>query len=763
MRARVCRRTARAGAVLLAFALTVAALPPLQRTDAVQDDERVRRLAGAERTATSARISRTVAPDGADAVAIASAADFPDALTAAPLAHSLGAPVLLAFEDGLTDPVRDEVERLGPQRAVVLGGESALGTAVEEELRRLGVDRIERVAGENRFDTAARIAARLHDQLDTVFLASGTAWPDALSVAPLVARQGSALLLAGGDRLPAATRETLERLDVDHAIVAGGTAVVGDVIEHELDQLGISVERLAGAERYETSQRAVEAGIWSNADGRRIWLATGRDWPDALTAASAVAHEGGVLQLVDGQASEVRGPAAELLRGWGSEATRVTLVGGGAVMPAGFEEQAAALLDRRPEAGDFQVTDLGVEGEGVRVELSPASGAERYEVRDIDGRVLHEGSEPAFSLDDDTGSATVVALADGEAVAQRDVRLTSFTAEGLADLRLGASFGGGEVVLDWRASDGPRRPRKVVRRRVQETPEGHRELVEPRTVAYTCRGVATDRARDKGEEYTYEVLHAPGGTAGFCSGDRQPHELRQAVALASVRVPADASTARFGTARARNTPLPTSIDRMLSSRATQRMAGEQQPTPLLVRYQTFIARENVPRPLRRGQWFEGDGRSFSPKGSHRTRIDVTTHFGDDPHLEVERSVSPSRLYEETENGLEFVEERQAGTEGMEVFRNFQERDRAMYTIQHDVGIPFDFFAGIDSPGIGYQVTFLLDEGASLVRGEHDFAPHHEVWFGPVPGEFWQSYGRENRSFWCLGPLPGCTARINKRL
>lgn len=729
-------------------------------------DDSLERLAGGERTATSARISQAVAPDGAEAVVLASAEAFPDALTAASLAFQLDAPVLLSSSQGLSAPVREEITRLGADRAVLLGGTHALGSQVEDELEGLATE-VERVAGSDRFATAARIAETLQVDSDTVFLASGTAWPDALSIAPVAARQGAPLLLAMRDGLPGATLEALDRLDASHAVIAGGSAVVGDAVEHELDQLGMTFDRVGGRERFQTSKRAVEVGMWSNADARRIWLATGHDWPDALAAAAAVAQDDGVLQLVDSAESAVGGPAADLLRGWGPEVEQVAFVGGGAVLPEAFEDQARSLLEARAPAAHFHVADLQLEGEDVRAEFAPHPEADAYEVRDSAGQVLHNGTEPVFSVDDGSGAVTVVATDEGEAVAQRDLRMTPFTGEGVDDLRLGASFDGEQVVLNWTASTGEGQARKVVRHRVEETDEGDRQLVDAHTVAYTCRDSAVDDAREASEEYAYELLHAPVDEEGFCAGEREPGELARAAALAGVRVPAnrgglDGASAAEEPARSR--PLPTSLDRHLPSADSERHANTaQQDIPLLVRYQTFIADEFVSRPLVGGQFFEGDGRGFWPKGSYRTRFDVTTHFGDDARLETDRQVSPTRLYENRNGEMHFIGERTAGVEGMQFFENFQEPHRAMWTLQHDVAQPFPLFGPIGAPGIGYEITVLVEEGASHFRGEHDLAPHHEIWFAPVPGHFWQAYGRQSKAFSCLGPRPFCTGRINVRL
>jgi serine protease len=92
------------------------------------------RLAGDTRYATAALISRSAFPDGADGLFLATGRGFPDALAGAPAAARAAAPVLLTEPDCVPDVVADEVLRLAPAAAMVLGGTSAIGTRAAQLL-----------------------------------------------------------------------------------------------------------------------------------------------------------------------------------------------------------------------------------------------------------------------------------------------------------------------------------------------------------------------------------------------------------------------------------------------------------------------------------------------------------------------------------------------------------------------------------------------------------------------------------------------------
>ena len=93
----------------------------------------VSRLGGSNRWETSAAISASTFQPGVDVVFLASGRNFPDALSGAAAAGSLGGPVLLTMEDTLPSAVAAELERLDPARIVVLGGSTAVFDTVQWE------------------------------------------------------------------------------------------------------------------------------------------------------------------------------------------------------------------------------------------------------------------------------------------------------------------------------------------------------------------------------------------------------------------------------------------------------------------------------------------------------------------------------------------------------------------------------------------------------------------------------------------------------
>lgn len=268
---------------------------------------RVVRSGGRDRIETAVQVSRTrFLPGVASAVVLARADDYPDALAGAPLAATMRAPLLLTGRDRLHEAVAEEIVRLDVDRAVLLGGEQALSPRVAADIAELGIDRIERIGGTDRFATAASIARQLPGP-DLGYVVEGAnpdpnrGWPDAVSVSGLAASELRPILLVTRHSVPAATAQAVEDLELRSIVVVGGPVAVSHEVADDLRAVGLGVERVAGATRYETSVRIAERTTESIGDPRRTWVATGRSFPDALVAGAAVAEDRGVLLLVDGR------------------------------------------------------------------------------------------------------------------------------------------------------------------------------------------------------------------------------------------------------------------------------------------------------------------------------------------------------------------------------------------------------------------------------------------------------------------------------
>ncbi len=299
------------------------------------------RLFGAGRDETAVEVARAGWPDGADEVLLAAGGSFPDALAGGPLAAAVGGPLLLTGPDALSPATAAELDRLQPETVTVLGGEEVVGPAVEAELRDAGYG-VRRLAGGDRVSTAVEVAGARGPVGARAFLASGFAFPDALTAAPVAAIDGAPILLTGRDALPEPVAELLDDAGVDEVVVVGGPAAVGPRVVEDLEERGVAVTRLAGGTRFGTA-RAV--GDWASRelacdadaapdplapclDPSGLLVARGDDFPDALAGGALAAARRQLLMIVPAVDVRADPDAARFLADREDEVVGVALLGG---------------------------------------------------------------------------------------------------------------------------------------------------------------------------------------------------------------------------------------------------------------------------------------------------------------------------------------------------------------------------------------------------------------------------------------------------
>lgn len=152
-------------------------------------------------------------------VFVANAFDFPDALGAAAVAGSVGAPVVLTGPDELASDAQAALAEADPDLVVVVGGTAVISSAVADAIADLGYD-VQRVAGPHRIATARELVAFAERQGFERPVVTGRA-VDAGTIPGLDAESLQGLSpdeLAGGDeeRL-AAVEDRLDDLEAENA------------------------------------------------------------------------------------------------------------------------------------------------------------------------------------------------------------------------------------------------------------------------------------------------------------------------------------------------------------------------------------------------------------------------------------------------------------------------------------------------------------------------------------------------------------------
>ena len=347
--------------------------PPLTITPAAATG--ADRIAGADRFATAVAISQQSFADQVPIVFLASGLSFADALSAAPLAATLGGPLLLTAPSGVPGLVIDELARLDPSTVVIVGGTAVVSTAVEQQLIDRGLS-VERVFGADRYETSRSLIETYAPPSAQLYIATGRTYPDALAAASAAGAVAAPVLLVDGaaSALDTASRALIATRGVHTAFIAGGTGAVSSGIEIDLAARVDTVHRLAGLTRYET---AVAIAARAPPDATRAFVATGVGYADALAGAVLAARLGAPLYL--------SGPTClprEVRQAMIDERAvdRVTLLGGDQVL-----EARVAALDPCTTVDDDRATSTAHLVSALQARLSTLPGQYSVSVRELSG------------------------------------------------------------------------------------------------------------------------------------------------------------------------------------------------------------------------------------------------------------------------------------------------------------------------------------------------------------------------------------------
>ncbi len=333
------------------------------------------RIGGNNRYETAAKIAMS-AESCANFAVLVNGNSFPDALSASYLAGALAVndawwseggwvPILTTPRDQLSPHTIQAIRELGVRTVYIVGGTAAITASVQSHVESLpraecGGDIsdttqnviTQRYSGPNRYLTNKAVVQagqnallgvpgynnRLRYQSElgetskrTVLVASGEVFADALSAAPYAHGNGNdigfPLVLTTGGALSASAADTMRNLDIEQAVIVGGTAAVSTAAEQAIQALGVKTIRISGPDRYITNavlngwaqygtlaqatpstNEAYDYGLgWSNVatgipatpyiPSATIFLARGDDYADALAVSPLVGWSESFLVL----------------------------------------------------------------------------------------------------------------------------------------------------------------------------------------------------------------------------------------------------------------------------------------------------------------------------------------------------------------------------------------------------------------------------------------------------------------------------------
>lgn len=254
----------------------------------------VTRVSGVNRFATAGKLAEAY-PTGRT-VFITTGGDYPDALAASARAGATSNPVLLTNKSSVPKATRDALTRLKPNSIVVIGGSGAVSGKVVRDLRAHSGVNVGRIYGGNRYGTAARVAERFGTNVPVVYVATGSAYPDAMTGSARAAYNNGPVLLTKKNQLPPETVGAMTALRPQRVVVLGGQSAVSTAVANQLAGLTTTgdLQRVAGANRYET---AADLASYYPPGLDVVYVSTGADYPDALAGGARAGTNSGPMVL----------------------------------------------------------------------------------------------------------------------------------------------------------------------------------------------------------------------------------------------------------------------------------------------------------------------------------------------------------------------------------------------------------------------------------------------------------------------------------
>lgn len=146
-------------------------------------------------------------------------------------------------------------------------------------------NKVTRLSGRNRIETANRISSQYFSKADNVVLVSAYNLSDSL-ISPVQAEKfDSPILLSDNNALSDSTLKEIKRLKASKVTIIGGENSISKNIEKTLNENNLSVNRISGSDRYETSVKLAE-NLYKDNKYSDIFIVDGTNISDGLSVAN---------------------------------------------------------------------------------------------------------------------------------------------------------------------------------------------------------------------------------------------------------------------------------------------------------------------------------------------------------------------------------------------------------------------------------------------------------------------------------------------
>ena len=173
-----------------------------------------------------------------------------------------------------------------------------------------------RIDGRDRIETAINISKKNYDKAKSVIVVRHDLFPDSMTASVLAKLKDAPILLNPTAKLDSRVGDEIKRLGAQEVIIVGGQDSVSEKVREDLKVYDAdkNVERIAGADRYGTSEMVAKRVVGITGKKNTGVVASGQVFPDALSVGTFASREGYPILLVkkDSVPSQVQNAIKDL-------------------------------------------------------------------------------------------------------------------------------------------------------------------------------------------------------------------------------------------------------------------------------------------------------------------------------------------------------------------------------------------------------------------------------------------------------------------
>ena len=242
-------------------------------------------------------------------------------------------------------------------------------------------EKIQRLSGDNRYETSVEVSEKNFKSADTVVLASGQNIADALVASSYADIEEAPVLLTNKNSISDEVLDEIDRLKADKVVIVGGQSSISSSVESRLKKEDIKVTRIAGSDRFDTSDKLSQEVSRLSKKSNQAILVNGYKNIDALSVSSLATKEELPI-LLNGRNAlnmSVRNRLKQM------NVNKVYIIGGNNSISSDVEKEL----------------------KGMQISVVRLSGTDRYETsaniakyayKDFDEAIIASGENPVDAL-----------------------------------------------------------------------------------------------------------------------------------------------------------------------------------------------------------------------------------------------------------------------------------------------------------------------------------------------------------------------------